>query len=67
MDHTRELPHCAMSNFMIADARPNWKEQPPRESLTGRRSAAPQIFSYPQVCRPILPSFGGKADNVCSG
>jgi hypothetical protein len=27
MDHTRELPHCAMSNFMIADARPNWKEQ----------------------------------------
>jgi hypothetical protein len=30
-----------------------------RTSFHHQPEAQPKIFSYPQVCRPITPSFGG--------
>src|SRR5262249_1917270 len=35
----------------------------PRFTISLERSTL--IFSYPQAGRPITPSFGGKAENIC--
>jgi hypothetical protein len=47
---------CTRGLIDTADVRPDWKEQPPQESLTGkvsrwvvRRLAAPIVASFPSV------------------
>jgi hypothetical protein len=34
---------CTRCGIIGADARPNWKEQPPRETLTGMQWRDPEV------------------------
>jgi hypothetical protein len=58
---------CTGCGILGADARPDWKEQPPRETLTGAVAKPRTERSRFSVIRPVpRPTIGADQEEVAN-